>query len=297
MILNDAQVLERLGVPGAQMLGAGNEASVYVLGPDRVIRIMKPGASLEQARVRAGLLGEIAVAAASLPFRTPQVELVAELEGRIFAVEKRLGGSTVAECLGTLHGEARARLVESYLETASSIGAIPIDRAKFGPLFGDVGLLAATWNGFLKARLALSATTCPQELREAVRAVAEIELTEPERGALVHLDYFPGNVLAEKGTISAVLDFGASSIIGDARMEAWSAVAYLDAEISPMARDSDRLQAMDWLGRNGLLAEYGRAKNWLAAYWSFAIDDAALMAWCRRVLLGQAGGSSLPRGR
>ncbi|MFC3705374.1 phosphotransferase family protein [Devosia honganensis] len=294
---DDIEILQRLGHADAALLGAGNEARVYAMGPDHVVRIMKAGATLRAAEARAAMLDEIARHAADLPFRTPEVERVVAMEGRVLAIEKRLPGVPVGQLLEHLQGEERRNLLENYLGAARHIGGIGLVRDRFGPLLDGEGLRSSSWNGFLKARLATSARACPDDLRPAVLAAAGTALPEPERPALVHLDYFPGNVLAENGSVSAVLDFGPATLLGDDRMEAWSAVAYLDPEISPQARPEDREQALDWLRRCGLLADYEKARRWLAAYWSFAADDEALMGWCRRILQDQAGGSSLPLGR
>jgi aminoglycoside phosphotransferase (APT) family kinase protein len=285
MIAADQDILARLGRPLAPLLGAGGEAQVYALGADRIVRLMHVGASLADAEARAALLREIATHARHLPFRTPAVESVTEMDGRILAIEARLPGEPVSHVLAGHEGAAREKLLADYLDTASAISTISVERPFFGPLIGGQDLRAATWNGFLQARLRESLAACPEDLRAALASAAATPLPEPARPALVHLDYFPANVLAQDSRVTAVLDFGPSAVIGDARMEAWSAVAYLDAELSPAATDADRAQAMAWLAQHDLLTDYGPAKRWLAAYWSFARDDAALMAWCRRILL------------
>lgn len=284
MITSDADILARLGQPGAILLGAGNEARVYRLDHGRVARIMRSGALMADAEARASLLAEIS-AAPSLRFRTPQLEQLMDIEGRVVSIEKLLEGEPVSTLLGTLNGPERTGLVADYLDCARAISTIRMRREFYGPLLGEAGLRAADWNGFLRARLARSRALCPADLGAAVEAVMQISLPEPDRPALVHLDYFPGNVLARHNRISAVLDFGPSSIIGDARMEAWSAVAYLDEELSPQANNADRAQALEWLAKQSLMPDYQRARRWLAAYWSFATDDIGLMEWCRKILL------------
>lgn len=289
MIASDQDILARLGHARAPLLGAGGEAQVYALDEDRIVRLMHPGASLADAEARAALLREIAANGQHLPFRTPKVESVTEMDGRILAIEARLPGAPVSHVLARPEGAAREKLLADYLDSAGLISTIAVARPFFGPLIGGHGLRAASWNGFLQARLRESLAACPQDLRAALAIAAETPLPEPARPALVHLDYFPANVLAQNNRVMAVLDFGPSAVIGDARMEAWSAVAYLDAELSPAATEADRAQAMAWLAERDLLAGYETARRWLASYWSFAIDDAALMAWCRRVLLAERG--------
>ena len=285
-LLDDLGVLRRIDDHAARLIGAGGEAQVYVQRPGQVVRIGRPGTTLEAAQSRAMLLEEIAANAGHLPFRTPVVDRVVEIGGRVVTLERELVGEPVSRLLKTVHGAARSRLLANYLESAARIGEIGIERDYFGPLTGDVTLRATTWHGYLSRRLAVSLDQCPPELDAAIATLVNERFAEPERPALVHLDFFPSNVLAIDDTVSAVLDFGASTIIGDARMELWSAAAYLDPEISPDANAADRAQAMAFLQARHLDADYAKARRWLAAYWSFAQDDVAVMRWCRRVLLG-----------
>ncbi|HEV7344962.1 MAG TPA: aminoglycoside phosphotransferase family protein [Devosia sp.] len=286
---SDATILSVLGAADAACLGAGGEACVYALPGQRVARIMRPGARLVDADARAALLGEIAGSAGTLSFRTPVVESVEVVEDRIVVLEERLPGEPVSKLLQALSGVARSQLLADFLETAIRIRQARISRPYIGPLIGDRSLRVARWSDFTRARVMANVHRCPADLRSAVLREASVVWAEPPAAKLVHLDYFPPNVLAEGDAVTAVLDFGISSVIGDPRMEAWSAVAYLDAEISPPARDEDRQQAMAWLAARGLAEDYPKARRWLAAAWSHAADDENLMSWCRRILLTSNG--------
>jgi aminoglycoside phosphotransferase (APT) family kinase protein len=283
--LSDQDVLTRIGVADAERLGAGNEAQVYAMPGGRVARIMRSGSRLEDAVARAALLREIAGSAATLTFRTPVVLSVDLVGNRVVVIEQLLPGEPVSRLLERLSGPARESLLADYLDTASKIAQVRVTRPYFGPLAGDRSSRYARWSDFARARAAQNIRRCPPDLRAAVAAESARTWDEPSKPAVVHLDYFPPNVLAEEDAVTAVLDFGSSTIVGDPRMEAWSAVAYLDAEISPQAHEGDRAQAMAWLVGRGLADGYPKARRWLAASWSFATDDAALMTWCRRVLL------------
>jgi len=284
--LTDRQVLTHLGHADAEELGAGGEARVFALHGGRVARLLHPGAIPAAARARAALLDEIAAGAAQLPFRTPEVQEVLEIGGRVVTLEARLPGIPLPRALALLDGQRRARLVRHYLDSAASLAGIGLTRDFYGPLLGDAALRHANWAGYLEARKAHAAAAAPADLRRAIAALGPTSLPQPVAPRLVHLDYFPGNVLAVGETITAVLDFGVAAIMGDPRMECWSAVAYLDPEISPECTDADRQTAADWLAAHALLTDFFPARQWLAAYWAFAHDDAALMRWCRRILIG-----------
>lgn len=282
--MNNEAVLAELGFSGAPLLGSGGEACVYAVETSRVLRLMRPGASPADAEARARLLRDITSHAKHLHFRTPEVLEIHQIGDRIAVTESMLPGIPVSKLLDTISGTVRARLVENYLDAAASISSIALPFESFGPVVSDATLRRDSWPNYAKARLLLSAKRCSQDLYCAVVAEAETPI-EPSKPALVHLDYFPANVLAVRDRITAVLDFGPSSVIGDARFELWSAVAYLDPEISPAASEADRQRAQSWLNERGLAEGYIPARRWLAAYWSFASGDIALMAWCRRILL------------
>ncbi|UJW85298.1 phosphotransferase family protein [Devosia sp. SL43] len=283
--LSDEQVLSEIGATGASRIGAGGEAQVYALPGNRVARIMRSGARVADAETRAALLREIAGSAATLSFRTPAVQSVSMVGERVVTIEERLPGEPVSDLLGRLTGDARRRLLADYLDTATRIRQAKVTRPYFGPLIGDRALRVGSWSEFARARLARNLRRCPAEFRAALRSEMGTAWREPSNPAIVHLDYFPPNVLAEGDGITAVLDFGPSAVIGDPDMEAWSAVAYLDAEISPQATDADRRLAMEWLTERGLVDDYAKARRWLAASWTHATDDPSLDVWCRRVLL------------
>jgi hypothetical protein len=105
---------------------------------------------------------------------------------------------------------------------------------------------------------------------------------------LVHLDAFAGNMLTVSGKVSAVIDIGMSSLVGDRRLDPVSVAVYLSSpEITPTAREEDLASAMAWLRGEGWEGLFDPVRRWLAAYWSEAVDDPSTLAWCRRVLLAE----------
>jgi hypothetical protein len=93
-------------------------------------------------------------------------------------------------------------------------------------------------------------------------------------------------MLTDVTNITAVLDIGPTSVVGDRRLDPVAAVVYLASpEITPVATPADLDVAMSWLRSAGLHDWFEPAQRWLAAFWSFAVDDPRVLAWCRRVLL------------
>ena len=95
-------------------------------------------------------------------------------------------------------------------------------------------------------------------------------------------------MMAEGTTITAVIDIGVTSIVGDRRLDPLTTAVYLcSEEISPMADETDRRVARAWLTNAGLADFYEPTRRWIAAYWARAIDHDELHQWCRSVLLGR----------
>jgi aminoglycoside phosphotransferase (APT) family kinase protein len=117
-------------------------------------------------------------------------------------------------------------------------------------------------------------------------AALAADLPDTGRTAFVHLDAFAGNMLAVDGEISAVLDIGTTSVAGDRRLDPLATAVYLSSpEISGAVTPQDLEVARSWLRAAGLDDWFEPARRWLAAYWSFALDDRPLQQWCHSVLL------------
>jgi aminoglycoside phosphotransferase (APT) family kinase protein len=102
----------------------------------------------------------------------------------------------------------------------------------------------------------------------------------------VHLDLFAGNILTDGTSVTAVLDIGASSLAGDRRIDPIASAVYLsDPHVTPTATARDVEIAEAWLRAHELAEWLEPARRWLAAYWSFEVDDPNVVAWCSEVLL------------
>ena len=278
-------VLTPFGVRADALLGHGGEAWVYALDDDRVIRVLHDGGRADDVHRRQCLTDELA--RSSPVFALPEVVEVGDVDGRVFAIERRLPGRSVMDELRHIEGAARARLIETHLDAAAALGDLHLEpRDGFGDLIVDDAIVASTWHAYLEQR----ATTNLARSMPELRAIDGIELANalPDTTAadFVHLDAFAANMLTDGTRITAVLDIGPTSVVGDRRLDPLGAVVYLAApDISPVATPADIDVAMGWLRAAGLHEWFEPAQAWLAAFWSFAVDDPTVMRWCRAVLL------------
>lgn len=276
--------MARLGAAPSDLIGYGGEARVYALSGHKIARIMHPDASHIAAQQRAALAEEISAGAAKMGFQTPDIIDILDIEDRVITIERRCEGAPFTEVLKTATGKNRQRQLERFLDVSTRLRDIHISRPYFGELSGDHAVTGPDLRTYLQARAARSLAAFEGDFEHVEANVLANALPDCTQKSLVHLDLFSGNVLMSEGKVSAVIDFGLHSIVGDARLDQVAIVAYLDPQISPMATQADRTFAAHWLADQMLDYPLKAAKNWLAAYWTFAQDDPNVLAWCRRIL-------------
>jgi hypothetical protein len=287
-VSNDAglsRVLNRLGIDFDALLGQGGESRVFALDNKRIARVNRTGTSQAQVAGRNALLSELGRSAGSVPFAIPVILDTEVIEEHIVTIEHRLPGRPLNQVLAELEGEARASLVRAYLEAAAQIGDLVVNRPWYGDLLGNEAIRTHSFRAYLKKRASRSLAAAGRDFEAVKPAQLAAALPEPHEAAFVHLDAFPGNMLADGETVTAVIDFGASTIMGDRRLDPLTAAIYLTPPITPTATDRDRSVAREWLVAHELAALYGAAQDWIAAYWSFAHDDPDVYQWCRAILV------------
>lgn len=289
-------VLDRFGLTLGDLLGQGGEAAVFALGSNQVLRVLAEGTGPALLLERQALVDELGSKGA--PFLLPEMSDLGEVGGRWYALERRLRGGPVADVLGTLERGQRDLLVERYMSATAALGDLYLaPRPYWGELIGPGPLRRPTWRGFLRERAArnLEAAGCLRFERGALeRFAGELadDLPTPEGAAFVHLDAFAGNVLAVGTEVTAVIDISVMALAGDRRLDPLSAAVYLGStQITPTATQRDLAVAQSWLRAAGLQHWFGAARDWLAAYWHFAVDDKKLHEWCHLVLEHRLGPS------
>ena len=283
-----ARVLKALGIPEGAFLGSGAEAQAYALDGRRVARVHGLGVAEDDVTGRASLLSELAGSAGAVPFAIPRVLEIAAVEDRLVSIETRLPGRALSEVLGEASADQRAGLIRAYLDAAARIGDLRLERPWCGDLCNRDPIRTATFREYLRERARKSLAAAGPDFAAVDADELAAALPAPSIPALVHLDAFPGNMLAEGGSITAVLDFGTTCIVGDRRLDPLTAAAYLDSPITPSATASDRRAAGEWLRDHQLMGLYAPARRWLGAYWSFAREEPRLFDWCRSLLLPTA---------
>jgi hypothetical protein len=155
----------RFGVAPDALLGHGGEAWVYALDDERVLRVLHDGGCKADVLRRMALVEDLALSQPA--YRLPDVLDVGEVEGRTYAIERRLPGRSVLQELGRIEGAARERLIEAYLDISASLGDLLLPaRTGFGDLIAADSIVAPTWRAYLQERAARNLSRSTPELRQ-----------------------------------------------------------------------------------------------------------------------------------
>jgi len=286
-------VLDRYGVGPDHLIGKGGEAHVFAVDPERVLRLHRN----PDHRSTAAYLRRIGAFYATLdrhavPFALPEVLEVHEDEVA-WSIERRLPGRPFDSMLDGLEGDDRVTAIRAYVDAAAAFGALGVPDGfgdGMGELFTEEALRATSWGELLEARLAMQLERgeavvrdlVPRLDRAAERILALARAETAVGRTLVHGDFFPGNVLfGDHLEVSAVLDLGWLTVVGDPTHDVRSAVAFWS--VRPWAKPGDRevlvASAARHLGPDAL-AMLERTERFEQARFAFVAEDPHLFAWC-----------------
>jgi aminoglycoside phosphotransferase (APT) family kinase protein len=218
------------GYRGVRPLAAGVEGAIYDLGDGTVAKVWGTR-RVSELEVMQDFYAD--VAAAGLPFRTPEILTVEEVGGQAVTRELKLPGRPLQARLNPddrTPEPAAAQCVIDVLRALAGVRAtgtmrqLPVldeDRAFWaGADTFRAALLALLdrrvrrFGDVIRSRLAGFDRTyaCLQDRLAALTSSAD---------TVIHGDLFPGNILADQdGHPLAVLDFGFLTTAGDARFDA-----------------------------------------------------------------------------
>lgn len=293
-------VLAALGVPEARGLGGGGEGVVYALDARRVVKVYRK-ATRAYLEALTELLAQ--VDGQGLPFATPRIEEIGEHGGTCYTIERRLSGRRWRELAARWTTEERTHALNSFFDALEPLNAITFAERAYGQVLHLDGMLTAeTWPAFLAASAERCYARSVEHLRaevsamdaKATRFFAALErlpAAPPKR--LVHGDYYLDNVLfAADGRLSAMLDFGWNSVVGDPLLDVAGAVRFLS--LTPDITPGDT--AYLWARAEARYGRYGTEVGprlalytlYYAIYFSMWVSDRTSYAWCMDQLNDEA---------
>jgi aminoglycoside phosphotransferase (APT) family kinase protein len=220
----------RNGYAEAAPLAAGVEGAVYRLGDGLVAKVWgrrrRPELLLAQ-RFYAD------VAAAGLPFATPVILRVEEVDQTAITYERELHGTPLQHRISHTRPQLDSATASCLLQVVKALGTVPATPAmrqlavldEDRPLWAGANDFPTALMALLHRRTArygeLLGRHVPDFPRRYERLRRKLEAVDRIPTTVVHGDLFGGNILVDDdGQATAVLDFGFFSTAGDPRMDA-----------------------------------------------------------------------------
>jgi hypothetical protein len=292
------EILRQHASAAADRLGSGDEAEVYALGPERVIRLYKELPDCDLAKRRRDFYATLD--STRVAFRVPVVLDDGERDGVYYTVEQRIAGVSLADALPRLKGTARQLALRGYAETALAVRRLGCPQEGFGEILAPSPIRTETWPDFILSR----ASKCLEAQHHSVvarmggadRALRQLEGLLAQcpcsRPQLVHGDYYLANVMINSdGQVTGLIDFGALTVMGDPRMDAAGAVLYL-AEMDGVTTEDKRI-VLDCVQEHGINEAVLALYRTFYAFRFLATDREPVLRWCIETLQWASGQASL----
>jgi aminoglycoside phosphotransferase (APT) family kinase protein len=220
----------RAGHPDVPPLAAGVEGAIYRLGDGTVAKVW--GRRREPELVRSQHF-YADVAAAGLPFDTPFILRVEEVDGVAVTYERELHGAPLQKRLAFEDSSLDAATVDCALAVLHALATVPgTNNMRQLPVLDED---RSFWTGtddfpgaliaLLERRVArfgeLLGVHVPDFSRRYARLLEKLDGLDRIPTTVIHGDLFGENILVDDGVQpTAVLDFGFLSTAGDPRLDA-----------------------------------------------------------------------------
>lgn len=236
-----------------QPLAAGVEGAIYDLGNDLVAKVWRDREMTSLAETQAFYAD---LAAAGLPFRTPEILSIEQVSGRSVTYERKLPGRQLQDRLGEADHRAdpaAARCVTEVLRALATVPATPAMRQlafldEQQPLWAGAADFLTALTSLVRRRADRFGPVIRERLPDfdqRLAALTERLCTIAIRpDAAIHGDLVAANILVdEQARPVALLDFGFLTTAGDPALDAAIAAAILNMYGPHAAAITDELTA------------------------------------------------------
>jgi len=257
---------------------------VYDIGEERILRLLHKGSNSVEFANHVEFNQRIDGACNNLSFRIPKIIATIEVDGRFGTIEERFPGIPLDQAIANADAGAQQSMTQEWLNAANEITNIQLEENQFGDIYGKVVTPRLSYYEYWAQRLRANLASRGSVYRHVDAMAIACGMPEPEVAQFVHLDLFSGNMLWHDNKISAVLDFGYATMMGDGRLNALFAAVF--ATTVTTNSSYDHLKGVhEWLRLHNLDEYFDAAQLMVAAYWSFVDDVEPLDQWCKSVLL------------
>ncbi len=286
-----------LGYRDSRFLAGGMEGLVFGLGDGAVAKVWSNKPLREVERLKA-FYSELAEH--SLPFATPEIREVAQIEASVVSIERELPGTPMQRSAAGESSRIAPPVVDCLIQVLQGLASVPGNAKLAGlPVLGEsdgLCMTQASWRETLTGLLQRRAAQFGRQLREAItgfdrkleRILILLDTVTPRSPTVIHGDLVPPNILVdEQGQPTAVVDFGFFSTVGDPAFDAAVAASTFDMYGTFASRTDDELTREMGLRLGYLVEELTLYKAAYAVATSNAYDPNGRdghFAWCVQML-------------
>lgn len=233
-----AAYLRQIGYPAAEPLGAGVEGAVYRLDDGTVAKVWGTRRPAELRLLQAFYAD---VAAVRLPFATPVIVGVDEVDGKAITIERELTGTPLDQQLDSRSADIPHAAVDTIIAVLTGLATVPATAAmRRLPVLDETEPFRADGDDFplalkrlLERRTAQFGTVLRARVPDFDRRYDAIRMAldalDRRPDTVLHGDLVAGNIFVHpSGQPSAVLDFGFLPGAGDPRFDAAVTAAIID---------------------------------------------------------------------
>jgi aminoglycoside phosphotransferase (APT) family kinase protein len=228
----------RRGYRDVAPLAAGVEGAVYDLGDGTVAKVWR-----QRREVELTLMQEFYadVISSALPFATPEIRAVEQIEGTAVTFERKLPGRPLQLSLGPDDRQLRSGAAGCVIEVLRALAGVPgMNSMRQLPVLDEERSFWAGAESFPSALLNLLhrrvtqfgdviRRRLPDFDRRFAGLLENLAALETMPDTVIHGDLVPGNILVDEELRPlAVLDFGFLTTAGDPRLDAAIAAAVLN---------------------------------------------------------------------